>query len=137
DFRDGDRNMRDDSDARRQPALIDEWVSSGDKTREATAKVFLLGGRRYPIRLDYFKFKEKRGFIKLEWKPPHGVWQVLRAPYISPARAAHVSVVSAPFPPDDGSSGYERGTTVSKDWHEATTKAALETASSVTDRLRM
>jgi hypothetical protein len=137
DFRDGDRNMRDDSDARRQPALIEEWVSSGDKVREATARVYLLGGRRYPLRLDYFKFKEKRGLIKLEWKPPHGVWQVLRAPYLSPARAAHVSVVSTPFPPDDGSSGYERGITVSKDWHEATTRAALETVVSVVDRLRM
>lgn len=137
DFRDGDRNMRDDSDARRQPALIDEWVSSGEKTRESTAKVYLLGGRRYPIRLDYFKFKEKRGYIKLEWKPPHGIWQVLRAPHLSPARAAHVAVVSSPFPPDDSSSGYERGKTVSKDWHEATTNAALETAAGVIDRLRM
>lgn len=137
DFRDGDRNMRDDSDARRQPPLIDEWVSSGDKVREGTASAFLIGGRRYPLRLDYFKFKEKRGSIKLEWKPPHGVWQVLRAPHISPARAAHVSVVSAGFPPDDGSLGYERGSAVSKSWHEATTKAAVATATEVTDRLRL
>jgi len=137
DFRDGDRNMRDDSDARRQPAIIDEWVSSGDKVREATASAFLIGGRRYPLRLDYFKYKEKRGSIKLEWKPPHGVWQVLRAPHISPARSAHVSVVSASFPPDDASLGYERGSAVSKTWQEATTKAAIETATEVTDRLRM
>jgi hypothetical protein len=137
DFREGDRNTRDDSDARRQPALIEEWVSSGDKVREATARVSLIGGRRYPLRLDYFKFKEKRGFIRLEWKPPHGVWQVLRAPHISPAPAAHVSLVNASFPPDDGSLGYERGSAVSKSWHEATTKAAIETATEVTERLRM
>ena len=137
DFREGDRNMRDDSDARRQPALIEEWVSSGDKVRVATAKVFLLGGRRYGLRLDYFKYKEKRGSIRLEWKPPHGVWQVLRAPHISPARAAHVSLVSTAFPPDDGSLGYERGAAVSKSWHEVTTKAAIATATEVTERLRL
>ncbi|HEX2749542.1 MAG TPA: DUF1592 domain-containing protein, partial [Verrucomicrobiales bacterium] len=136
DFRDGDRNSRDDSDARRQPALIDEWVSSGDIVREATARVFLLGGRRYPIRLDYFKFKEKTASIKLEWKAPHAVWQVLKAPHISPARAAHVSVVSTVFPPDDSSTGYERGSAVSKSWHEATTKAAIESGNEVVDRMR-
>ncbi len=135
DFRDGDRNSRDDSDARRQPALIEEWVSSGDTVREATARVFLIGGRRYPLRLDYFKYKEKRGSIKLEWKPPHGVWAVLRAPHISPARAARVAVVSTVFPPDDGSLGYERGSSVSKSWHEITTKAAIESAAEVTGRL--
>jgi len=137
DFREGDRNTRDDSDARRQPALIEEWVSSGDKVREATARVFLLGGRRYPLRLDYFKFKEKRGMIRLEWKRPHGVWEVLRAPHISPGRAAHVSLVSTSFPPDDGSLGYERGSAVSKSWHEATTRAAVETAGEVVERLRL
>ena len=137
DFRDGDRNSRDDSDARRQPALIEEWVSSGDTVREATARAFLIGGRRYPLRLDYFKYKEKHGSIKLEWKPPHGVWSVLRAPHISPARAARVAVVSTVFPPDDGSLGYERGSAVSKSWHEATTKAAIESAAEVTGRLSL
>jgi len=137
DFRDGDKNFRDDSDAKRQPALIDEWVSSGDKMRESTARVYLLGGRRYPLRLDYFKYKEKRGSVKLEWKPPHGVWLVLAAPHISPQPSARVSVVATPFPPDDGSLGYERGSGVSKDWHEATTRAALETAGEIVDRLRL
>ena len=137
DFREGDKNFRDDSDARRQPALLDEWVSSGDSVREATARVFLIGGRRYPLRLDYFKYKEKRGSIKLEWKPPHGVWSTLRAPHISPARSARVSVVATAFPPDDGSLGYERGSAVSKGWHEITTKAAIESAAEVTDRLRL
>lgn len=137
DFRDGDKNSRDDSDARRQPALIEDWVSSGDNVRETSVRVFLLGGRSYPLRLDYFKFKEKHGSIRLEWKAPHGVWEVLRAPHISPARAAHVTVVSTAFPPDDGSLGYERGSAVSKSWHEVTTKAAIETANEVVDRLRL
>ncbi|MGV2338047.1 MAG UNVERIFIED_CONTAM: hypothetical protein LVR18_29550 [Planctomycetaceae bacterium] len=37
-------------------------------------------------------------------------------------------VVETPFPPDDRSSGYERGTSISKEWDEATTAAAVEAA---------
>lgn len=135
DFRDGDRNSRDDSDAKREVTLIDAWVSSGDTVREETAKIFLLGGRAYPFRLDYFKYKDKRGSVRLEWKPPHGVWSVLAAPHISPAVANRVAVITTPFPADDASLGFERGTAVSKEWHEATTKAAIEAANEVVARL--
>lgn len=135
DLRPGDRNSRDDSAAKRQPALIDEWVSSGDEPRQSSARVFLLGGRSYPIRLDYFKFKEKRGSVSLEWKRPHGVWEVLQAPHISPAPATRVAVASTTFPPDDASQGYERGSAVSKGWLEAIAKAAIEISGEVVDRL--
>ena len=135
DFRDGDRNSRDDSDAKREVTLIDAWVSSGDTVREETAKIFLLGGRSYPFRLDYFKYKDKRGSIRLEWKPPHGTWGVLSAPHISPAISSRVAVVTTQFPADDGSLGFERGTSISKEWHEATTKAAIEAANEVVARL--
>jgi mono/diheme cytochrome c family protein len=131
----GDSNRRDDSSARRQPALIESWVSSGEEVREEKARVFLLGGRAYPIRLDYFKYQEPRGMIRLEWKPPQGEWAVLSAPFLSPAPATHVAVVSTAFPADDASEGYERGTAVSRDWHEATTAAALEVAGQVVARL--
>lgn len=137
DFSRGDQNFRDDSDAKRQPALIDDWVSSGDMVRVKEARVFLLGGRSYPIRLDYFKFKENRGMVKLEWKPPHGVWRVLSAPYISPENASRVSVVTTTFPPDDRGAGYERGTSISKEWLEAATRAAIEVANEVVDRLNL
>jgi mono/diheme cytochrome c family protein len=135
DLKDGDGNHRDDSDDKRQPALIDSWVSSGDVVRETVARIYLLGGRSYPMRLDYFKYKEKRGALSLEWKPPHGEWSVLRAPFLSPAPARHVAVVSTAFPPDDGSLGYERGSAISQTWHEATTKAAVEAATEIADRL--
>jgi cytochrome c553 len=135
DFRDGDRNSRDDSDAKRENTLIDAWVSSGDTVREETAKIFLLGGRAYSFRLDYFKYKDKRGSVRLEWKPPHGAWSVLRAPHISPAPAQRVAVITTPLPADDGSLGFERGTSISKEWHAATTKAAIEAANEVTTRL--
>ncbi len=44
-------------------------------------------------------------------------------------------VVTTPFPPDDSSVGYERGTSVSKAWHEATTYAAIEVARWVVEHL--
>lgn len=135
DFRPGDGNRRDDSAAQRLPALIDAWVASGNTDRVETVRVFLLGGRSYPIRLDYFKYKDRRGAVKLEWRQPDAAWEVLGAPYLSPAPARHVTVVSTDFPADDASEGYERGTAVSKGWHEATTRAALEAASQVLVRL--
>lgn len=73
--------------------------------------------------------------VRLEWKAPRGEWQVLGAPYLSPDRAARVAVVSTDFPADDASEGYERGTGISKDWHEATTAAAIEMANQVLGRL--
>jgi mono/diheme cytochrome c family protein len=135
DQQEGDGNFRDDSGAKRQPALIDAWVSSGAEVRESKARVFLLGGRSYPLRLDYFKYQDKRGMVRLEWKAPRGEWEVIRAPYLSPSRAVRVAVVSSDFPADDASEGYERGTGISKDWHEATTTAAIEMANQVLSRL--
>ncbi len=131
----GDANRRDDSDAKRQPALVDLWVSSGGMVREGLARLFLLGGRSYPLRLDYFKFKEKTAAIKLEWKPPHGVWSVVPAEVLSPERSSSVAVISTSFPPDDSSVGYERGTSISKAWLDAATKAAVEGATYIDDRL--
>jgi hypothetical protein len=132
----GDSNRRDDSDARRANATIDGWVTTGPDIRDETARVYLLGGRAYPLKLDYFKFMEKLGYVRFEWKPPHGVWEVVRAPFLSPAPAARVAVVTTEFPPDDSSVGYERGTSVSKDWHEATTRASLEMAEHVVSRIQ-
>jgi hypothetical protein len=44
-------------------------------------------------------------------------------------------VIDSPFPPDDRSLGWERGTTVSKEWEAATTEGAIETAAYVLARL--
>ncbi|MFP6872950.1 MAG: DUF1592 domain-containing protein [Verrucomicrobiales bacterium] len=130
-----ERNYRDDSSKAAKQALIDDWVSSGPEVRQSAAKIFLLGGRRYPIRLDYFKYKEKIGKIRLEWKPPHGTWTVFGGDVISSTIAPRTFVVSAIFPVDDRSQGYERGTLVSKGWHEGVTAGAIETAGEITDRL--
>ncbi len=47
-----------------------------------------------------------------------------------------VFVVQARLPPDDRSVGYERGTSISKAWDEATTEGAIEVASYVSDHLQ-
>jgi cytochrome c5 len=135
DLGNGDNNRRDDSDAKREATLIDAWVSSGEQVREESGRLFLLGGRSYPIRLDYFKYQEKRGSVRLEWKPPGGGWSVLAAPHLSPARATRVAVVDTAFPADDASLGFERGTSVSKEWQDATTKAAIAVAAEIGARL--
>lgn len=131
----GDGNHRDDSGAKVQQAFIDSWVSSGAEVRQASGRIFLLGGRAYPLRFDYFKFKEARGMVRLEWKPPLGEWQVLGAPFISPQWAAEVLVVDTAFPPDDASEGYERGTGVSMDWLQAVTAASIQVADQVISKI--
>ena len=45
-------------------------------------------------------------------------------------------MVETPFPPDDRSAGYERGVSVSPEWDEATTLAAVETADRVVAAVR-
>jgi len=44
-------------------------------------------------------------------------------------------IVTTPFPPDDRSVGYERGTSISRAWDQATTDAAIEVAGFVTAHL--
>ena len=110
--------------------LIDAWVASG-KVVEHRAKIRLLGSRAYPLRLNFFKFKDKTASISLAWKPPHGAIQVVPNRVLSPNHAKPTFVVTTPFPPDDSSLGYERGVSVSQAWDEAATQAALETAAFV------
>ena len=128
--------------------LIDAWVKSGDG-HEYRGTVFLLGGRVYPLKLEFSKAKQGvddsknnkarpilPASIALEWKPPGFSQQVVPARNLSPNGAADVFVVKTPFPPDDRSQGYERGTSISKAWDLATTDAAIETAHYLGDRLR-
>ncbi|MBI1310566.1 DUF1592 domain-containing protein [bacterium] len=113
--------------------LIDAWVKSGYDT-EYSQTIRLLGGRAYPLRLDYFKFKEKDASVRLLWKRPRHTKEVIAERYLSPSRVPSTFVVQTPFPPDDNSVGYVRGTSVSKEWDQATTLAAIEVAAAVSDR---
>lgn len=128
-------------------AAIDAWVKSGDGT-EFKASVFLLAGRAYPIRLEFSKAKQgvddskknpnppvKPAFVSLNWKRPHRSPEVIPARFLTPQKFPEVAVIETQFPPDDRSLGWERGSTVSKEWDAATTEAAFETAAYVTARL--
>lgn len=116
-------------------ALIDGWVASGGEVVEHTETIRLLGGRAYPLRLDYYKYKGKSASIELLCQTPHGVKTVVPHRLLSPKRVPESVIVSTPFPPDDASLGYERGSAVSKGWVSATTQAAIEAANIVVDRL--
>lgn len=113
--------------------LIDGWVRSGYDS-EYRKTIRLLGGRAYPLRLDYFKYKEKEASIRLLWKRPHHTEAVIAERYLAPVRVPPTFVVQTPFPPDDQSVGYVRGTSVSREWDQATTLAAIEVAGAVSDR---
>ena len=129
--------------------LIDAWVKSGTDT-DHRATITLLGGRVYPLRLEFSKAKqgvddskEKKkqapkvnASIVLEWALPHRPAEVVPRRNLSPSRVPETFVVAAPFPPDDRSVGYERGTSISKAWDQATTDGAIEVAGSVVSRLR-
>jgi hypothetical protein len=127
-----------------EPPLIDAYVKSGDDT-EHTGTIFLLGGRTYPLLLEFSKANQgidntkhelpAHASIELLWKPPHGVLETVPERCLIPHESQPVFVLATPFPPDDKSIGYERGTTVSKDWFQAATAAASETAGYVLDHV--
>lgn len=120
--------------------LIDAMVKSGSDT-EYRGTIFLIAGRSYPIRLQISKGREiekkqkqedckpARESVALMWKPPGRQGDELIADrYLSPATAPEVAAIPTPFPPDDRSYGWERGTAVSKEWFGATVAAALDVA---------
>jgi hypothetical protein len=115
--------------------LIDALVKSGSDT-EYRGSVFLLGGRPYPIRLEFSRSKEVTSSIALEWKVPRRAFEVIPRRNLSPVSLPEAFVLTTPFPPDDRSAGYERGTSISKAWDIATTDAAIEVASYIVGHLK-
>ncbi len=115
--------------------LVDGWVRSGDSV-VLKETVPLLGGRVYPLRVEIFKEKkEKVVAAALKWKPPHRTEEIVPERLLRPGKFPETYVVRTPFPPDDRSMGYERGTSISKAWDEATTDAAFEVATAIAPRL--
>lgn len=133
------------NDARKP--LIDRWVKSGSDT-EFRAPIELLAGRAYTLRLEFSKAKQgvddskknpnppaRPAAVALLWKRPRGVDEVVATRFLLPSRSPEVAVIETPFPPDDRSFGWERGSTVSKEWEAATTEGAIEAATYVVNRL--
>lgn len=117
----------------REP-LIDSWVSSG-MLKSDGGRIYLLGGRHYPIRLDFFKFKDKTASIKLLWTQPGFTSEVIPSAHLYTDSVASSFLLTTEFPPDDNSMGFERGTSVSKSWVRSTTMAAIEVAQFVSDNI--
>jgi Protein of unknown function (DUF1592)/Protein of unknown function (DUF1588)/PA14 domain/Cytochrome C oxidase, cbb3-type, subunit III/Protein of unknown function (DUF1585) len=129
--------------------LIDASVKSGDDT-EYRASIYLLGGRVYPLRVDFVKGKQGvddsktrktapplvKASISLEWKLPNLPAEVITQRNLTPNKFPETFVVQTPFPPDDRSIGYERGTSISKAWESATTDAAIEVVDYVGSHLK-
>lgn len=111
-----------------KPALVDGWVAPTNEVREEKGSVHLLGGRHYPLRLDFFKHREEKALVELHWRPPHRSREVMPASALSPRWRPLTFVGSTAFPADDRSDGYERGTSVSRAWLDAVTSLAFEAA---------
>ena len=115
--------------------LIDAAVKSGSDT-EYRGSVYLLGGRVYPLKLELSRSKEKTSSIALEWKLPRRAFEVIPRRNLSPNAFPETFVLQTPFPPDDRSIGYERGTTISKAWDQAATDASIEVAAYIAAHLK-
>ncbi len=117
----------------KSPYTIDGYVVSNNDLRELRAKVFLVGGRTYPVRLDMEKRtnkkdKGKRAEIELLWRPPGGVLATMPQRAFLPDQHHESFVPTVSFPADDRSVGYERGTSVSRAWLDAVNQGAIEAA---------
>ncbi len=114
--------------------LIDRSVSSGEETQHR-GQVDLLGGRLYDLKLHLFCGPEVTPQVRLMWKPPGQPACVIPNSALVRYGAGEVMVVSTPFPADDASAGYQRGVSVSEQWENSTTDAAIEVANWVADRI--
>ncbi len=120
--------------------LIANRVRSLNET-EFKASIFLIAGRNYPFHLEFTKQtagvndeeKKKKtppssAYVKLLWRRPKMAPEVVPPQFFSPSWNQYTYVCDTSLPADDRSIGYDRGNAVSKDWDEATTRAALQTA---------
>ncbi|MBO0700171.1 MAG: DUF1592 domain-containing protein, partial [Zavarzinella sp.] len=125
--------------------LIDAWVKSGTDT-DHRGSVYLLGGRAYAVRLEFSKARQGvqkkdavpkpvHAAVAFLWKRPRGAPEVIASRHLVPVKAPEAFVCATPFPPDDRSLGWERGSAVSKAWDQAETDAAIDAAGYVAAHL--
>lgn len=114
--------------------LIDRKVRSDD-VEEHRAQIFLLADRAYPLKIEFFSYPDPPARITLSWRPPEGVEEIIPKFHIVPHVMSESLAVATTFPPDDASWGFERGTSVSREWQESVVAAAIEAADWFADRL--
>ncbi|MEO0444553.1 MAG: DUF1592 domain-containing protein [Verrucomicrobiota bacterium] len=116
--------------------LIDGYVAPSNEVRELRASLYLTADRVYPIELRFFKYKEDKASVELLWKPPHGVLEVIPKRALRKHGRWESFVSDTPFPPDDRSFGYERGTNMSEAWLDAVVASATQAANYLVDHKR-
>lgn len=131
-----------------QPKPLVDGAVRAVTDKEFRGSIKLLGGRAYRVRLEFSKAtggvnddEKQKGkpagpaSVALLWRRPKLAEEVIPTRFLYPEWMPTTFVVTTPFPPDDRSIGYERGNSVSKEWDDATTSAALETADYIDDHL--
>lgn len=126
---------------------VDGLVRSGNQT-EYKAAVHLLGGRSYSVYMEFKKWiqgvqdpklnktEATPAFVRLMWRRPKGAVEVIPSAYLVSAWNQPTYVDETAFPADDRSIGYERGNAITKQWDDATTRAAVEAADQVVKRAK-
>ncbi|HAN98471.1 MAG TPA: hypothetical protein DCQ98_14020 [Planctomycetaceae bacterium] len=118
--------------------LIDNHVQSGDKT-EFRQRMYLTAGRTYPFKVDFRQRARSTdrppAKFSFSWIPPGGVEAIVPSSNLIPGWRPPAFALQTVLPPDDRSYGFERGISVSREWDEATTAAALEFAQIAIDEL--
>ena len=115
----------------RNRELINNHVQSEGRN-EFRRDIYLTAGRAYPFEITFLQRKRKTkqppARISLAWIPPGGTEAVIPTQNLIPEQLADTFALQAKLPPDDRSYGYERGTSVSRQWDESTTATAIEFA---------
>lgn len=114
--------------------LIDRGVRS-DEIVKHRASMFLIGGRPVGLSLYLFSYPQPPAKVRLSWKRPNGIVEVIPESSLIPVSPREICICSTVFPADDASYGFERGISVSEQWDQATTDAAIETAEWVSQRV--
>jgi len=118
--------------------FFDNHVSSGEMAEHSTM-IHLVGGRVYPISVELIKRERKTGNVDISltmsWKRPRGIEEPIPSRFLIPGWAPTAFAPQTPMPPDDRSAGYVRGSTISREWADATTEAALEFADIAVQKL--
>ena len=109
--------------------LFNNHVQSEGHT-EFRKSLHLTGGRGYMFKIDFFQRKRKTeqppAQVSLSWIPPGGVEEIIPQENLLANWQPAAFALQAKLPADDRSYGYERGTSVSRQWDESITQAALE-----------
>lgn len=122
----------------RDRELVNNHVQSEGK-EEFRRSIYLTAGRLYPFTLEFIQRKRKTeqppAKVSLSWIPPGGVEEIIPKRNLVPSGMPSTYSLQTKLPPDDRSYGYERGTSINRQWDTSTTEAAVEFAETAINEL--